>query len=505
MCSKCARGRLFIAHLLYGELVTQDLSALVAELRQSGGDSTSVEVKAAAGGLPDSLTSSLSALANLPGGGTIILGLDERNGFQPVPLADPQALKQGLASKARGFEPPVVVDIGDGTVDGAPVIVALVHECDPSAKPCRAAASGKAYLRGYDGDFQLSHLEEQAFMAARTPPMFDRAPVEGAVFSDLDPELVDSYVQSVRRGEPKGLGRFGDRMELLRRACVITADNVPTVAGILALGLYPQQFFPRFVIQAAAEPLQGAPAGARARNQAKITGPIPRMLDQAMEWARRTFDTFIVNEADGSVRDRYAYPLVAFRELVANALIHRDLDAWSAGLAIEVRLRRDRLVIANPGGLYGINVERLGRDPVTSARNRQLVEICQHVYSTDTGARAVEALASGIPLVTESLREAGLPPARYFDSGIRFTVMLRQQARIPSPPTAPSATAVPSLSGRDQLIYDLLAGAPRTAAELAAQTRLSADTVRRGLRSLRDLGLVRQHGGRGRKTTYQRA
>ncbi len=66
------------------------------------------------------------------------------------------------------------------------------------------------------------------------------------------------------------------------------------------------------------------------------------------------------------MHDRYAYPPVAFRELIANALIHRDLDVWSAGLAIEVRLRRDRLVIANPGGLYGINVERLGRDPVTS-------------------------------------------------------------------------------------------------------------------------------------------
>jgi len=34
---------------------------------------------------------------------------------------------------------------------------------------------GKAYLRGYDGDFLLSDLDEQAFLAARKPPMFDRA------------------------------------------------------------------------------------------------------------------------------------------------------------------------------------------------------------------------------------------------------------------------------------------------------------------------------------------
>jgi hypothetical protein len=55
------------------------------------------------------------------------------------------------------------------------------------------------------------------------------------------------------------------------------------------------------------------------------------MLDQAMAWARRTFDTYIVNEPDGSVRDRYAYPLAAFRELIANALIHRDLNPGPPG------------------------------------------------------------------------------------------------------------------------------------------------------------------------------
>jgi ATP-dependent DNA helicase RecG len=69
--------------------VALDLSAMVAGLRLAGGDVTSTEVKAAVGGLPESLTPTLSALANLPGGGTIILGLDERAGFRPVGLTDP--------------------------------------------------------------------------------------------------------------------------------------------------------------------------------------------------------------------------------------------------------------------------------------------------------------------------------------------------------------------------------------------------------------------------------
>lgn len=481
----------------------KDLSALVDDLRQAGGDTASVEVKAAAGGLPESLAPSLSALANLPGGGTIILGLDERNGFRPVKLTSPQTLKQGLALKARSFVPPVVVDVSDGTVDGASVIVARVHECDPSAKPCRVASTGKAYLRAYDGDFELSRLEEQAFIAARRQPVFDRAAVDGAGPGDLDPELVNAYADSVWRNDPRGLGRFREQRELLRHGGVITAEGVPTVAGMLALGVHPQEWFPSFVIQAAAEPFPDSPPDVRARNQATISGPIPLMLDQAMDWARRTFDTAIVNGPDGNVRDGYEYPLLAFRELIVNALIHRDLDDWSAGMAIEVRRRRDRLVIANPGGLYGITVDRLGRESVTSARNSQLVRICQHVYSEETGARAVEALASGIPTIADALSKEGLPPAHYIDSGIRFTVILSRTVR-PASPQQSSSSAVPALSPRDQKIYDLLSGGSRTSADLALQAGLTVHTVRRALRSLRDLGLVQQYGGQGKATSYRR-
>lgn len=253
--------------------------------------------------------------------------------------------------------------------------------------------------------------EEQGFLAARQPPLFDRSPVEDATVDDLDTELVDAFLTAVRERDPAGLGRFTADAELMRRGGVTVAGGQPTVAGLLALGVHPQQWFPRYVIQAAAQPLPTDSAATRARNQVTISGSIPRMLDAALLWARRSFDTAIVSEPDGTVHDRPGYPLVAFRELVANALVHRDLDHWSAGLAVEVRLRRDRLVVANPGGLYGITVDRLGRDAVTSARNARLVAICQHVRSPETDARVIEALASGIPTVTEALAGHGLPPA----------------------------------------------------------------------------------------------
>jgi ATP-dependent DNA helicase RecG len=477
--------------------VVIDVSQMIADLRAAGGDTTDVEVKSAAGGLPASLTATLSALANLPGGGMIILGLDERAGFRPVRIADPQALKQGLAAKARAFTPPVRLTIDDGTVDGEPVVVAQVHECDRSAKPCRVTATGASYLRGYDGDYALSDLEEQGFLAARRPPLFDHSPVDDAHGDDLDAELVDAFLDAVRERDPSGLGRFDNDDELLRRAGVTHTGGQPTVAGLLALGVHPQQWFPRYVIQASAQPLASDPAGTRARNQTTITGSIPRMLDAALLWARRTFDTSIVSEPDGTVHDRPAYPLIAFRELVANALVHRDLDHWSTGLAVEIRLRRDRLVVSNPGGLYGITVDRLGQDAVTSARNARLVAICQHVRTPQTGARVIEALASGIPTITEALAEYHLPPAHYIDSGIRFTVVLHQPKTAVSP-------AESGLNTTELQIYQALAGRARTVADLERDLDLSAPNIRKALRGLRTRGLVTQLGGRGRPTTYQR-
>ena len=49
-----------------------DINELVSRLRSSGTDDTSLEVKSAAGGLPASMDTTLCALANLPGGGTVI-------------------------------------------------------------------------------------------------------------------------------------------------------------------------------------------------------------------------------------------------------------------------------------------------------------------------------------------------------------------------------------------------------------------------------------------------
>jgi len=480
------------------------IDELLTTLRLAGGDTARIEVKSAGGGLPESVTPTLSALANLPGGGVLILGLDESEGFQPVGLDDPNTLKQGLGSQARAFTPPVRLDITDAQVDGKAVVIAEVAECDTADKPCRVTSTGKAYLRSHDGDYELSPLEEQGFLAGRTAPHFDRQAVPGATAGDLDPDLVAAWRESVATRGRAGLRRFlDDPPELLRRAGITTSSGELTIAGLLALGTYPQQYFPRLVVSVAV--LTGR-TGERARNAQIIDGPIPIMLDTTMQWLQANIGSTIQEQSNGHLREVPDYPLVALRELVANALVHRDLAAWAEGQAIEIRLSDTKLIIVNPGGLYGITADRLGHEHVTSARNPTLVSICQDVRTVPGGERIIEALATGLPMVAQELADAELPPARYFDAGIRFTVMLSrpapQQPEAVSP--APQSARPPQPGSNLRVVLDAIRAQPgQTIADIAATTGLPVPQARRAVTELRARDLIRTDTALGSAGHYQ--
>lgn len=85
----------------------EKLEMLLDELRLRRGDTTSIEVKTAAGGLPR-MPETICAFANMPRGGTIILGVDEAAGrFEISGVTDVARLEAGLASTARqAVDPP---------------------------------------------------------------------------------------------------------------------------------------------------------------------------------------------------------------------------------------------------------------------------------------------------------------------------------------------------------------------------------------------------------------
>ena len=480
----------------------QDLEVdrIVQELRQLGSDHQGVEAKSAAGGMPKSIASTISAFANTPGGGVVVLGLDESTGFAPTKLSHPTALADGLASIARqGVNPPVQATIGVFPFEGQRLVVARIAEIDLALKPCRVTGTRRAYLRVGDGDYELSQLEEDAFVVARSRRRFDEDPVPDTGIADLESDRVNAFLSNARAAVPT-LRRFDD-MKVLLKMGVLTRDGIATVAGLIALGEYPQQYLPAISVRAALLPAGRSIGNIRSLDDATFNGPVASIVEDTVAWVRKHSRNEIVEDRTaGRVFDQTWPPLAAIRELVANAVVHRDLAPWSAGRAIELRMSSESFRISNPGGLYEVSVAALGRIDITSARNRRLIELCRYVQTTD--GRVVEALASGIPTVFAELEKAGLPAPRFFDNGISFTAVVDASGReIPRP----APTRVNDIPPALQAVLDSLSDSSADVSEISRRLEIAPATLAKRLQRLKRLGLIVSDGGSGRRTTYRRA
>jgi ATP-dependent DNA helicase RecG len=470
-----------------------DLNELVVDLRRIGSDPPSIEVKSAAGGYPASLDESLCALANLPGGGIVILGFDETTGFRVTNLSNAADLAQILAAHAREvFDPPLHVDVTVRRFENSDIVVAVIGEVDVAQKPCRFIRDNHSYMRFWDGDYRLSANEVSGFVANRTTPRFDEQAIAGSVIGELDESLLNDFVRNVRAADRR-MTRYDDA-GLLRKMGVVAESGELTVAGILALGEYPQERFPNLCIQAAFVPDSTANATVRVRDAARFTGPLPAMLESATEWAQLHSEHSIVDVGQGRVVDDYDLPPIALRELIANSLVHRDLAQWSLSVATEIRITRDEFRVVNPGGLYGVPVERLGLVEVSSARNGRLLRICQYLSTSD--GRAVEALATGLSKVFAATIGAGRAGPRFFDQGLTFTARL--------PRSGPVELNQSNLTATERSTLTLLAR-PTSLETLAQSLGVSVESVRRTVNKLIAKDLVVRNGGRGIKnTTYTR-
>ena len=258
----------------------------------------------------------------------------------------------------------------------------------------------------------------------------DTEAIRSTSLKALDPTLLRDYLTSCR-SRSRRLAALDDT-EVLRAAGVIAPSGEVTLAGIYAMGKNPQRYRPSLGITAAV--LMPVGAKERTRDLIHLTGPIPDLLDGAMPWIARNTPTSIRCDDLGDSRETPVLPMWAVRELLVNALVHRNLDAATEAERIELRVVGSTLVITSPGGLRGITEDALGRPDSKCAVNPVLYEICKNLHTTD-GARLITD-ESGIREVRDAAARADLPDPILRDSGVRFTAILRW----PATETAETAT-----------------------------------------------------------------
>ena len=501
-----------------------ELDAAVPQLRAAATDHETVEVKSAESGFPESVLKSISAFSN-DRGGLLILGLSDTD-FLPVPI-NPAKLAADLASKCSDvLEPRIRPTIGICEVDGKPVVAARIPPLGHQHRPCYIRAEGMnqgSYTRVHDGNRRLTDYEIHVMVSGRGQPIDDAAPVDGARLEHLDDALVSDLLRRLRQRRGEIFTEAADHEVLHMLGVLIEprSDSSVSLAGLLALGRYPQQFVPQLAASFVVLPTtDGSPLadGTRFIDNRPLDGPIPAIVAQAVSATQRNMRRRSVVEGAGR-QDIWDYPAEAIREIVANALMHRDYHATAQGTQVRISLYPDRFEVASSGGLHGIHsghtdVTQLIDTSISSTRNALLARLLEDVVIPGTGRPVCENRGSGLRAAVQALNRMGMRPPELDDRVRELVVTVRDQYfrlgvsvlgggnRVLGtfdhdpwePPSGPVARQQPQLHaqyrGTPGEMIRLLEAGPLSSVELAAAFGTSKQTVLNWLRRLRADGIV---------------
>ncbi|MBO5167256.1 MAG: putative DNA binding domain-containing protein [Lachnospiraceae bacterium] len=402
---------------------TDTLKKLVMDICNKQSESQNIEVKAATKGCPTRLFDTLSSFSNQDEGGVIVFGLDEKENFAIKGVYDTQDLQKKVTEQCKQMEPTVRALFTICEIEGKIIVSAEIPGVDISERPVFYKGVGRikgSYVRVGESDEPMSEYEIYSYEAFRKRIRDDIRTISNSKMQLLDEKRMKDYLDAVK-DERKNLAENVSNEEIME-LMGITADGTPTLAGLMTFSKYPQTYFPQLCITAVALP--GTEMGAvgddgeRFIDNKRITGAIPDMLEEAVEFVRKNSRTKTIIDETGHRNDKAEYPIKAVREAILNALVHRDYSIHTENIPIRIEMYRDRMEITNSGGLYGkISIDALGKvHPET--RNAVLANILELLKIT-------ENRYSGIPTMRTECLNAGLPAPIFSVVHGEFKVVMR--------------------------------------------------------------------------------
>lgn len=401
----------------------ETLKKLINDVITKKAESQTIEIKSAEHGCPTRLFDTLSSFSNQDDGGIIIFGIDEKDSFAIKGVYDAQDLQKKVTEQCKQMEPAVralftMCEIGEKIL-----VSAEIPGVDVSDRPVFYKGVGRikgSYIRVGESDEPMSEYEIYSYEAFRKRIRDDIRIVEGAKIQLFDEKRMAEYLSRVK-SERRNLADNVSDDEILELMGV-TSDGTPTLAGLMTFSKYPQTYFPQLCITAVALPGtemgETGTDGERFIDNKRITGAIPDMLEEAVEFVRTNSRTKTIIDDNGKRVDKNEYPIKAVREAILNALVHRDYSIYTENTPIRIEMYRDRMEVTNSGGLYGkISIDALGKvHPET--RNAALANMLELLNIT-------ENRYSGIPTMRREFLNAGLPAPNFSVIHGEFKVVMR--------------------------------------------------------------------------------
>ena len=403
-------------------MLSEELLVLIKKIQEIKAESQTVEVKSAHNGCPKRLYDTLSSFSNQDGGGIIVFGLDEKQGFEAVGVYDLQDLQKSVTEQCNQMEPAVRGVFTFAEYEDKNICALEVPSVELVERPCYYKGAGKvkgSYIRVGDADLPMTDYEIYSYESYKKHVHDDEREVERIDLFYMDREILDKYIVEKKQAKPK-FSKLNE--EQIYEMLNIKRDERFTLAAVMNFALYPQGVFPQLGITAVVVPGYSigelGNSGERFLDNKRIEGTISEMLEEAMVFCKRNMKIkTIIDSKTGKRNDRTEYPINAVREAILNALIHRDYSVHTEGTPIQINFFTDRLEIHSPGGLYGrMTVEQLGKAR-PDLRNPTLATMAESLNQA-------ENRYSGIPTIRMEMKEYGLPEPEFKNGRNEFVVIL---------------------------------------------------------------------------------
>lgn len=385
--------------------ITSVIESIRAGSRPSELESLTLEFKTEAASPRDSLqilADAVVCFANAQGG-TIVFG-----------VADKVTGSDALVGVSHLDERQIIIGIFDRTnpalsvpVKGIDVDSKRFYEITvPTGATIYSNTKGTATRRVNDECRPFPPEEQRQALMARGIHDWSSAPTTVTVPDDIE---LSRLRRLLREAGHEALAGQED-VALLRDLRLADDSGRLTNAGLLLVGRESdlRLHIPNHGFSYQYRPSSGSEATSTLRERKTLLAAVELLIEAI---STRT-QVAPMNVSGGVQIRREDYPPDAVRELVVNALVHRD---YSVPGTVDVEHTPESLRISSPGGLvYGVTPENILSHPSTP-RSRLLLE-------TVTALQVAERTGQGVDRSYRSLLRSGKRPPLFVDAGDRVDV-----------------------------------------------------------------------------------
>jgi len=280
--------------------------------------------------------------------GYLIIGADNNGKLSGLKVDDKLLLKIANIRTDGNILPQPVMNVEKFSFDEGDLLVA---EVQPSEFP-PVRYRGRTWVRIGPRKSMATEAEEKILIERRLSNVhtFDAMPCLGTTIDDLDVKIIEKeYLPKAVAEEVLAEDKRRIEDQLASLGFYDLRYDCPTNGAIVLFGKNPERYLHGSYIQYVR--FKGKDRAGDIINEHKFSGNLCRELpkiDTFIETSiaqKRPIPVSVLREETFS-----KYPYWATRELLMNALMHRD---YETNASVQFYEYDDRIEIQNPGGLYG--------------------------------------------------------------------------------------------------------------------------------------------------------